>query len=338
MLREAFRSPKITLDGANFKACRRVVSIEVLFLYAGCVSLPPGGATDRTFLRERRFALIGLAAVLICAGGVGLAQQPASSGPTAQTAMAAAPSVTPSPDLAGLAHVAVRVKDLDASVAFYQKLGFVEAFALSRDGKVYEAFLKINDRQFIELYPATPDHAQIGFLHVCFEGRNLQAAHDFYVAAGLKPTAVKTAGAGNLLFTMPGPATPTGPQNMEYTQYMPGSMHSKDIGQHLGPERIAREMVGVTIVVDDPVAARAFYVNQAGFLPASSDQVDLPGASREFIRLAAPGALRFASQIFFKVDHLDQANAALSARGIAFRQTASGIVVEDPDGNETIFQ
>jgi catechol 2,3-dioxygenase-like lactoylglutathione lyase family enzyme len=175
------------------------------------------------------------------------------------------PAAAPSPNLAGIAHFAIRVHDLDASVAFYLKLGFVRAFALSRDGAVYEAFLKINDHQFIELYPTTPQDSQVGFLHLCFEGNTLQAVHDYYLTNGLKPTNVQTGGAGNLLFSMPGPLSPTGPQNMEYTQYMPGSLHSNDVGQHLGPDRIATQMTLVTLAVDDPAGAATFYREKIGF-------------------------------------------------------------------------
>jgi len=114
---------------------------------------------------RRTFAAF-LAAALLCTASLVTAQQPAAAPPTA-------PAAPPSPNLAGLAHVAIRVHDLDASVAFYQKLGFVRAFALSRDGVVYEAFIKINDQQFLELYPADAKNTQIGFLHVCFYGHDL---------------------------------------------------------------------------------------------------------------------------------------------------------------------
>ena len=104
--------------------------------------------------------------------------------------LAQPPSTTPSPELAGIAHVAIRVHDLSVSTAFYEKLGFVRAFALSHDGVVYEGFIKLNDRQFVELYPATLKDSQVGFLHLCFEGRNLQSAHNYYVSKGLTPTLV----------------------------------------------------------------------------------------------------------------------------------------------------
>jgi catechol 2,3-dioxygenase-like lactoylglutathione lyase family enzyme len=255
--------------------------------------------------------------------------------------LAAQQPANPSPNLAGIAHVALRVHDLDASVAFYEKLGFVRAFALSREGVVYEAFIKINDRQFIELYPATAKDPQIGFLHVCFEGKDLQSAHDYYVAQGVTPISVRTAGAGNLLFTMPGPATPTGPQNMEYTQYMPGSLHSKDVGQHLGADRIATEITSVAIPVDDPPAAAKFYAEKVGFVPSGKPSparthFNIPGAQGESIDLIPSTHDGFKAEITLNADPLKAAKI-LQQRGIS-SDAINLNTLTDPDGNHIILQ
>jgi catechol 2,3-dioxygenase-like lactoylglutathione lyase family enzyme len=239
-------------------------------------------------------------------------------------------AVVPSPNLAGIAHVAVRVSNLDASVAFYEKLGFVKAFALSRDGAVYEAFIKINDRQFIELYPVTAKDTQIGFLHLCFEGKDLQAVHDFYVSEGLTPKDVRTAGAGNLLFTMPGPATPTGPQNLEYTQYMPGSLHSKDFGQHLGADRLSEKMVAVTVASDDLVAARTFYADKLRF---AGEQI--PGGSGERVEVTPVEPLGYKARMTFAADK--KVAGVLKKRGMAFTKGKGGVEVVDPDGNVVVL-
>jgi len=82
------------------------------------------------------------------------------------------------PPLSVIAHVAIRVKDLAASIAFYQSLGFVQAFDLRKDNVPYESFIKINDTQFIELYPVTDKDPQPAFLHLCFEGDDLEPVHD----------------------------------------------------------------------------------------------------------------------------------------------------------------
>ena len=42
------------------------------------------------------------------------------------------------PPFNGIAHVAIRVHDLAASVDFYQKLGFEQAFDLRKDNVPYE--------------------------------------------------------------------------------------------------------------------------------------------------------------------------------------------------------
>ena len=270
-----------------------------------------------------------------------LLASPATSQLRAQSPSQAPPvssaEVKASPDLAGIAHIALRVHDIAASTAFYQKLGFEKAFELSRNGQVYETFLKINDHQFIELYPATEKNPQTGFLHVCFEGRNLQAAHDFYVAHGLTPNAVRTAGAGNLLFTMPGPATPSGPQNMEYTQYMPASMHSKDVGQHLGANRIATEIVAVAIAANDPDAAVAFYTEKAGFtrehpIPGGGTLLAIPGSSGESIAIVPASGLGYKSAIGLNTS-AEKARKLLQQRGITVVTMETQSVVTDPDGN-----
>ncbi len=188
---------------------------------------------------------------------------------------------TPPPSFNGIAHVAIRVHDLAASVAFYQKLGFEQAFDLRKNDVPYESFIKINDNQFIELYPTTDRDPSAGFLHLCFEGVDLNTIHDSYVTHGLTPTAVRKAGAGNLLFTMAGPEQPSGPQNIEYTQYMPGSLHSNDQGKHLGADRVADKLIAVALAMKDPAAARDFYINQLLFKPIAGDPMDLhmPGES-----------------------------------------------------------
>src|SRR5881275_3223237 len=86
------------------------------------------------------------------------------------------------PPFNGIAHVAIRVHDLAASIAFYQKLGFEQAFDLRKNNVPYESFIKVNDNQFIELYPVTPKDPTPGFLHLCFEGVDLNAIYDDYVS------------------------------------------------------------------------------------------------------------------------------------------------------------
>lgn len=247
----------------------------------------------------------------------------------------AAQGQTDTPLLAGIAHVAIRVSDLTRSRDFYQKLGFEESFTLTKDGVTTESFLKVNDRQFIEMYPKQQPSQPIGFMHVCFEGADLEALDREYVARGLSPTAVKRAGAGNLLFTMEGPEK----QNIEYTQYMPGSLHSNDRGKHLAAERISNQMVGVSLAMEDPPAAEKFYRQELGFQPLQRFApgvmtFQLPGPSHQVLQIVPAGS---AFQIFFSVSDMKRAAAQLNTLHLPVQKRGSMLTIQDPDGNRIVF-
>jgi catechol 2,3-dioxygenase-like lactoylglutathione lyase family enzyme len=238
---------------------------------------------------------------------------------------------------AAIAHVAVQVSDLAKSREFYERLGYEEAFALDQGGAPTEAFLKVNDRQFIELYPQRNPSQTVGFLHVCFESEDLEKLNQFYLSRGLTPTPVRRAGAGNLLFTMEGPEK----QNIEYTQYMPGSRHTNDRGKHLGADRIANRIAGVGIGMHDPAAASAFYTEKLGFRSTHSfvsGQVAfaIPGDATQQIDFLAP--LPDASfELFLAVPNLHSAAAELKARNIPAQKRGKTLAISDPDGNQILF-
>ncbi len=250
-----------------------------------------------------------------------------------------AQSETHTPPFNGIAHVAIRVHDLAASVAFYQKLGFEQAFDLRKDNVPYESFIKINDNQFIELYPVTPKDPTPGFLHLCFEGVDLNAIYDDYVSHGLTPTPVRKAGAGNLLFTMAGPLQPSGPQNIEYTQYMPGSLHSNDQGKHLGPDRVASKLIAVALAMKDTAGARDFYINQLHFKPIANDQMDLhmPGQSGQEVEIV-PAMLGTQARLTLQSDNLGKSARHLHKEGVAAVKNGATLTITDPDGNILILE
>lgn len=267
-------------------------------------------------------------------------------------ALAAAQSAA---SLSGIAHVAIRVSDLERSRAFFHKLGYDEAFAMDKGGTPTEAFFKINDRQFIELYPRRQDGDWVGFMHICFESPDLNALYQDYVDHGLTPTPVKKAGAGNLLFTLQGPVEPGEPsdlrgkptQNIEYTQYMPGSRHTLDRGKHLGSDRIAEHMIGVGIPVQDVSDATGFYEHKLSFEPAGKPPLEhgyrsllLPGSGQriEFLgpTAAQNGSLRF--RIIFSVTNLSKARSRLRALGFSPDEHRWELSILDPDGDSIVFR
>ncbi len=285
----------------------------------------------------RRISLLALALATVLYSSIASAQSAPTPTP-APAAATAAPALTP--PMNGIAHIAIRVQSIAASVAYYNKLGFQQAFAMTgRDGKVSQSFIKLNDKQFIELYPVNaqdPTQSAPGFMHLCFEGADLNALHDYYVAEGLAPLAVRTAGAGNLLFTLKGPQQPGFAQNIEYTQYMPGSKHTLDAGQHLGPDRVADKMVAVTLAMQDPAAARAFYIAKLGFTPDSGDMgrdfLYLPGSSGEAIEIVPAATLGARSRILMTSPDIHQSGELMTAKGVDYSDGTT-VTLTDPDGN-----
>ena len=246
--------------------------------------------------------------------------------------MAACAAMAQSSNLSGIAHVALRVADLEKSRTFYEKLGFEQSFQFDQDGKVSQAFIKINDNQFIELYPRTEEGQSIGLMHVCYEADRIDEVRAAYVKQGLTPTEIKKARAGNLLFVLHDPEG----QLVEYTQYLPGSLHSEDRGKHLGGSRISTHLESVTIPVKGVASGAKFYLEKLGFYGESgtSRRLAIPG-SADWIDLVGTGTT---AQLRFAVEDTAHARADLHAAGLKGRMDKKLVVINDPDGNEIVFQ
>jgi catechol 2,3-dioxygenase-like lactoylglutathione lyase family enzyme len=244
----------------------------------------------------------------------------------------AAPAQSPSPALAGIAHVALRVTDVGKSREFYRTLGFEEAFAFSDPGKPPVSYLKVNDRQFIELYQRADASQPLGLMHVCYEATDLDALHEYYVAQGVNAPAAKKARAGNLLFVFRDPEDKV----VEFTQYMRGSLHSEARGKHLGEHRVSLHMMRATIPVKNIEAERSFYSSKLGFQDNHGKavaQLRLPGDSGEAIELQPGGPTR----VMFEVDDLARTVSDLQSRGLSVQKNQTFVSATDPDGTMMLF-
>ncbi len=239
-----------------------------------------------------------------------------------------------STDLTGIAHVALRVSDLQKSQAFYKMLGFEEAFNFTDGGIVSVSYVKVNDRQFIELIPRSTDSQPGGILHTCFEVADIEALHKAYVERGLQPTEAKKARAGNLLFVMRGPDN----QLLEYTQYMPDSLHSRSRGQHLLPSRISTHMIEATTPVRDLAVERSYYTGKLAFKSAGPDGNEMYAAGNSGdkveLQLDTPTAK---PRVVFVVTNVGQAAHELRSRGLKVQESRHAVSVTDPDGAVIVF-
>jgi len=239
-----------------------------------------------------------------------------------------------STNLMGIAHVALRVNDLQKSRDFYNTLGFEEAFSFTDAGKVSVSYVKVNDRQFVELIPRTSDSQPGGILHTCFEVADIESLHNAYVAAGLQPTDSKKGRAGNLLFVMHGPDN----QLLEYTQYLPESLHSQDHGKHLSPRRISNHMLATTTAAKDLAAERSYYTVKLAFKSAGDhgNEMYIAGESGDQLDLQAD-APDAKPRVTFAVSNVRRAEHDLRSRGLKVQKIRHALSVTDPDGTVIVF-
>ena len=101
------------------------------------------------------------------------------------------------PKILGVAHINLGVSDLEKSRAFYKDfLGYQEPFDLTNpDGSTSLAFIKINDRQYVELSPKL-DPAADRLRHISIETDDAEGLRRYLASRGVKvPATVRKAAA-----------------------------------------------------------------------------------------------------------------------------------------------
>lgn len=105
----------------------------------------------------------------------------------------------------GFGHLALKVQNLEASLAFYRdKLGLKEMTRLLNDkGEAWIVYIRITDTSFLELFPSghpgrAADEAAVGVNHICFSVEDIEATASRFAAAGVSLTSpIKTGLDGN---------------------------------------------------------------------------------------------------------------------------------------------
>ncbi len=242
-----------------------------------------------------------------------------------------APAQTPR--ITGIAHVALRVSDLDKEEAFFGAFGFEESVVLingSGSSKRMQVFMKINDHQFIELYSQNTPSQPLGLVHISYESDALEGLDELYAKRGLNPPRVILTQAHNFLFSLRDPEG----RMSEFTQYLPEGLQAIDFGKHLGEGRIADRLLGFSQPVNNLAAERQFYT-RLGFDARDVNgnvRLSLPGNPdlRIELRPAQPGDQ---PQYLFPVPDARRAAERLRHAGVRERQQGNLVFVRDSDGN-----
>jgi len=174
-------------------------------------------------------------------------------------------STPPRPKIVGVAHIGLRTNDLAAARSFYTGiLGFAEPFSLNNPegGGLLLTYFKVNDHQFIEVFPELKDPKQDRLSHISFETTDAEQLRAYLASHGVKvPDKLEPMLDGNRGFDVIDPDGHT----VEFVEFRPGSLHSKDFGQHLPATRISTRIIHVGVVVSDRAAADHFYKDILGF-------------------------------------------------------------------------
>lgn len=211
--------------------------------------------------RIHQRALIIALAVLSTALAMGGVQQTAR--PVMSRRMP--PDLLPErPPIVGVAHIGLKVSNLEATRRFYgHVLGYDESFKVENpDGSLSHTFFKVNDHQYIEIFPTLRSPGEDRLSHIAFETTDSRALRDYLAIKGVQvPDQVNPGRDGNLNFTV---TDPDG-HRVEFVQYLPGSLHTRNFGKFLPETRVSDHIQHVGITVKDRAAADKFYKDILGF-------------------------------------------------------------------------
>jgi catechol 2,3-dioxygenase-like lactoylglutathione lyase family enzyme len=184
-----------------------------------------------------------------------------------QSAPEASSHVVTRPKIVGVAHIGLRTDDMAAARKFYTGvLGLQEPFSLDKppaEGTgLLLTYFKVNDHQYVEVFPELKDSKQDRLSHISFETSDAEQMRAYLASKGVKvPDKLEPMLDGNRGFDVDDPDG----HDVEFVQLMPGSIHSRNFGKFLPDSRISQRIIHVGVVVKDRSASDHFYKDILGF-------------------------------------------------------------------------
>jgi lactoylglutathione lyase len=167
------------------------------------------------------------------------------------------------PHILGVSHIALYASDFEKSRAFYRDfLGLEEPYSLAKpDGSPSMTFFKINERQYIELFPETAPKTD-RLSHISLETDNAEGMRVYLASRGVAvPKSVPKGRIGNSNFNIKDPEGHT----VEIVQYEPDGWTVRERGKHMPETRVSKNMMHVGIIVTAFDAEMKFYQEVLGF-------------------------------------------------------------------------
>ncbi len=199
-------------------------------------------------------------------------------------ATASAQTTPRRPRITGLAHVALYVHDIQASRTYYRDvLGYEELLPLKNaDGSLSLTFFKINERQYVELFPEREPGGD-RLAHFGFEVDDVEGMRVYLLARGVKvPDGVSVGRVGNTSFTVKDPDGHT----VEFLKYGADGLMAKAQGTAMSGGRISVTMRHAGFLVGSLSASMAFYRDVLGFRETWRGSRD--GKTLDWVNLQLP--------------------------------------------------
>jgi catechol 2,3-dioxygenase-like lactoylglutathione lyase family enzyme len=168
------------------------------------------------------------------------------------------------PPIVGVAHIGLKTADLGKARAFYgQVLGFEQPFTVDKPtGGLMLTYFKVNDHQYIEVFPELKTPTEDRLSHIAFETTDARALREYLASKGISvPQALKPGLDGNLSFMVKDPDG----HSVEFVEYQRGSLHQRNFGKFEPPLRVSKHIIHVGVTVRDRPAADRFYRDILGF-------------------------------------------------------------------------
>lgn len=168
------------------------------------------------------------------------------------------------PRIMGVSHAAFYVTDMAKARAFYEGfLGFASPFSIPRPKSGELVWIKINDRQSVELFPGSEVASDAPRLyHVALEVDDAEAMRVYLRSRGVTvPDSTPVGRIGNRNYFVRDPSG----NIVEIVQYLPNGFTARERGRYMPETRISTHMMHVGVVIAQLDSAMTFYRDILGF-------------------------------------------------------------------------
>ena len=169
------------------------------------------------------------------------------------------------PPITKIANFVLKTDNLEEARRFYSGvLGYDEVFRHQRtiSGTAELLVFKVNDHQYIEVARTLENPSDDKLIQIGFETADARNLRDYLAGKGVSvPSRVPKDSDGNYSFVVKDPEG----HNVEFVEYLEGSLQSKYRGKGISNRRISDHMLHFGVHVKNPPEQDKFYKEILGF-------------------------------------------------------------------------